>query len=98
MRNFRWLPFSAYGSLKVFVRLTFDQRNAPGGGVRNQEVMEAPEDTTSGATGSHKNKKPRPTAGAVTKGMITRTERYDDGSGTGNRTPVPWLRTTCPDP
>jgi hypothetical protein len=54
MRNFRWLPFSPYGSLKVFVRLTFDQRNAPGGGVRNQEVIEAPADTTSGATGSHK--------------------------------------------
>src|SRR6476659_2852531 len=25
-------------------------------------------------------------------------QRAKDGTGTGIRTPVPWLRTTCPDP
>src|SRR5579884_727091 len=32
---------------------------------------------------------------------LKRTLRWNnrlDGSGTGIRTPVPWLRTTCPDP
>src|SRR5690606_8627131 len=68
-------------------------------GEDGQKAGSQPDQGTRAQTDRHETRQPRETGltAAFKEGRRPR-ERGRNGSGTGIRTPVPWLRTTCPNP